>query len=95
MDPVIHQALSDLHRQGVSPTLARLKSKTGHSFPMPVLIQALKQWKANPQPLEAEPALKPAEPTAPAPDLAAQVAALQQRLTELEREVAELKARRD
>lgn len=87
MDDNIRRALTRLSESGRTPTLAQLKARLGaRSYPMPVLIQALQQWKVAPQPLSEPAPEAPVEASEPTP------AQLQQQIDALRLEVAQLKA---
>lgn len=87
MDDNIRRALTQLSSNDKTPTLAQLKGKLGpQAYPLPVLIQALQQWKVAPQPL-TEPL-----PEAPATNTTPTLAELQQQVEALRQEVAELRA---
>ncbi|MBY5990642.1 hypothetical protein [Ferrimonas balearica] len=86
MDDALRIALTRLERAGKAPTLALLKAQLGpNAYPMPVLIQALKQWKVAPQPLDGPLPSATREPQAPT------LASLQQQIDALHKTVAELR----
>ncbi|GAA4878151.1 hypothetical protein [Ferrimonas pelagia] len=97
MDTAIRRALTQMMAQGIEPSLALLKKHTGHQYPLPVMIQALRSWKAQPQPLDETPPPAATSPTSTDPlSLAAvqqQLEALQQQVTQLQEEVDRLKRR--
>ncbi|MBY6186973.1 hypothetical protein KUV89_10095 [Marinobacter hydrocarbonoclasticus] len=96
MDDTIRRALTQLTESGKTPTLAQLKARLGpKSHPMPVLIQALQQWKVAPQPLaEAPKAAAQVVSDEPTPaQLQAQIDELRQQVAQLQAELAALKPR--
>ncbi|USD36790.1 MULTISPECIES: hypothetical protein [Ferrimonas] len=84
MDSQIQQALGRLHRQGQTVSLATLKGQLSGSYPMPVLIQAIKHYKQNPDSvLQLSPEVTDVPPVAEPDD----------RLARLERQIQALTAR--
>lgn len=57
MSPV--DAIKHIIKEGKSPSLALLKSKTRNQYPLPLLIQALSQYQSGQLNLEEEPDLEP------------------------------------
>ncbi|SDI57239.1 hypothetical protein SAMN04488540_102120 [Ferrimonas sediminum] len=89
MDTQIQQALSRLHHQGQTVSLATLKGQLSSNYPMPVLIQAVKQYKQSPAtvlelPLEAANNTPTAEEDDRLARLERQIEALTARIEHLE-----------
>lgn len=97
MDDTLRRALTLLTESGKTATLAQLKARVGaQRYPMPVLIQALQQWKVAPQPLHEEVAPEPQARVARAPsnaELQQQIDDLRQQVAELRDQLADLKPR--
>ncbi len=89
MEPEIRAALCRLHDTG--PSLALLKKHTGNRFPLPVLINALKYYKANPTAFVEAPGTEPAPSKAQAVE-EGDIDALQRRVRVLEEQVRQLQA---
>ncbi|MFM2482472.1 hypothetical protein [Celerinatantimonas sp. YJH-8] len=49
----IYQALKLFKQQGIRPQLATLKNKLPYPYPLPVLINVLKQYQHDPQWIES------------------------------------------
>ncbi|MFM2485840.1 hypothetical protein [Celerinatantimonas yamalensis] len=45
---LIYQVIQHLHQQGKKPTLALVKARLARSYPLPMLIQALKSYQHVP-----------------------------------------------
>ncbi|CAG9296046.1 hypothetical protein [Celerinatantimonas diazotrophica] len=74
----IQQLLYEFAKQGKKPTLAQLKAKLSQSYPLPVLINALKQAPSKP--------LDPKDPAISVPTLDS----LSKRIEQLEKTQIEL-----
>lgn len=84
----IYQALALFKQQGVSPSLAQLKSKLPRSYPLPVLINILKRYQHDDSWLEG--ALT--QPVSPA-QTSEKNNSTEQRIEQLETTVSDLKLR--
>ncbi|MFM2478997.1 hypothetical protein [Celerinatantimonas sp. MCCC 1A17872] len=74
----IRQVLNEFAKQGQKPTLAQLKAKLSQSYPLPVLINALKSAPSKPLEINTPDA---SEPT---------LASLVKRIEQLEKTQSEL-----
>ena len=75
----LKDVLEQLHQEGKEPTVALVKARLNTSIPMPALITALKSWKSANR--------------VPKVEIAAKQQSDQDRISELERQVAELQQR--
>lgn len=75
----LEQAILLLEQQGKQPTVALVKSKLSSNVPMPAIIAAIKNWKSS-KPL-------------PKVEIAAETRSAEERITQLEEQVAQLTAR--
>lgn len=73
-----------LKREGKQPSIALIKGRAAKGTPMPMLISGLQQWRTNPN-AEVAPSDKKAE-------LNTEDKTLEQRVKDLEQEVAYLKS---
>ena len=80
--------LEQLHQEGKEPTVALVKARLSTPIPMPALITALKSWKSANRVPKVEIAAKQQSDQDRINELEKQVAELQQRLTALERKLA-------
>lgn len=80
--------LEQLHQEGKEPTVALVKARLSTPIPMPALITALKSWKSSNRVPKVEIAAKQQSEQDRISELERQVAELQQRLTALERKLA-------
>lgn len=84
----LKDVLEQLHQEGKEPTVALVKARLSTSIPMPALITALKSWKSANRVPKVEIAAKQQSDQDRINELEKQVAELQQRLTALERKLA-------
>ncbi len=75
----LKDVLEQLHQEGKEPTVALVKARLSTPIPMPALITALKSWKSANR--------------VPKVEIAAKQQSDQDRISELERQVAELQQR--
>ncbi len=80
--------LEQLHQEGKEPTVALVKARLSTPIPMPALITALKSWKSANRVPKVEIAAKQQSEQDRISELEKQVAELQQRLIALERKLA-------
>lgn len=78
-------AISTLAAEGKTPTVALIKARLTTPAPMPVIIAALKAWKAGNKMPKIEVATAPKEHEQRIEELEQQVKALTERLTALEK----------
>ncbi|NVJ57897.1 MAG: hypothetical protein HWE19_16200 [Vibrionaceae bacterium] len=83
----LKDVLEQLHQEGKEPTVALVKARLNTSIPMPALITALKSWKSANRVPKVEIAAKQQSDQDRIRELEKQVAELQQRLTVLERKL--------
>ena len=83
----LKDVLEHLHQEGKEPTVALVKARLNTSIPMPALITALKSWKSANRVPKVEIAAKQQSDQDRISELERQVAELQQRLTVLERKL--------
>lgn len=83
----LKDVLEQLHQEGKEPTVALVKARLNTSIPMPALITALKSWKSANRVPKVEIAAKQQSDQDRISELERQVAELQQRLTVLERKL--------
>ncbi len=83
----LKDVLEQLHQEGKEPTVALVKARLSTSIPMPALITALKSWKSANRVPKVEIAAKQQSDQDRISELEKQVAELQQRLTVLERKL--------
>ncbi len=84
----LKDVLEQLHQEGKEPTVALVKARLSTPIPMPALITALKSWKSANRVPKVEIAAKQQSDQDRISELEKQVAELQQRLTALERKLA-------
>lgn len=84
----LKDVLEQLHQEGKEPTVALVKARLSTPIPMPALITALKSWKSANRVPKVEIAAKQQSEQDRISELERQVAELQQRLTALERKLA-------
>ncbi len=84
----LKDVLEQLHQEGKEPTVALVKARLSTPIPMPALITALKSWKSANRVPKVEIAAKQQSDQDRINELEKQVAELQQRLTALERKLA-------
>ncbi|QIZ77405.1 hypothetical protein [Ferrimonas lipolytica] len=89
MDATILAALQQLSAIGKQPTVALLKSKVGRGFPLPVLIDAIKQYKTNPDAITVT-TTQAANHDVSLADLQRQMKQMQQQIDQLTATVAKL-----
>jgi len=75
----LKDVLEQLHQEGKEPTVALVKARLSTPIPMPALITALKSWKSANR--------------VPKVEIAAKQQSDQDRISELEKQVAELQQR--
>ncbi|NOI12564.1 hypothetical protein [Vibrio hepatarius] len=75
----LKDVLEQLHQEGKEPTVALVKTRLSTPIPMPALITALKSWKSANR--------------VPKVEIAAKQQSDQDRISELEKQVAELQQR--
>ncbi|WCE30407.1 hypothetical protein [Vibrio sp. SCSIO 43137] len=75
----LEQAILLLEQQGKQPSVALVKSKLSSNVPMPAIIAAIKNWKSS-KPL-------------PKVEIAAESGSAEERIAQLEQQVAQLTAR--
>ncbi|KOO07085.1 hypothetical protein [Vibrio hepatarius] len=80
----LKDVLEQLHQEGKEPTVALVKTRLSTPIPMPALITALKSWKSANRVPKVEIAAKQQSEQDRISELEKQVAELQQRLTALE-----------
>ncbi len=80
----LKDVLEQLHQEGKEPTVALVKARLSTPIPMPALITALKSWKSANRVPKVEIAAKQQSEQDRISELEKQVAELQQRLTALE-----------
>lgn len=80
----LKDVLEQLHQEGKEPTVALVKTRLSTPIPMPALITALKSWKSANRVPKVEIAAKQQSDQDRISELEKQVAELQQRLTALE-----------
>ncbi len=80
----LKDVLEQLHQEGKEPTVALVKARLSTPIPMPALITALKSWKNANRVPKVEIAAKQQSEQDRISELEKQVAELQQRLTALE-----------
>jgi len=84
----LKDVLEQLHQEGKEPTVALVKARLSTPIPMPALITALKSWKSANRVPKVEIAAQQQSDQDRISELEKQVAELQQRLTALERKLA-------
>lgn len=84
----LKDVLEQLHQEGKEPTVALVKARLSTPIPMPALITALKSWKSANRVPKVEIAAKQQSEQDRISELEKQVAELQQRLIALERKLA-------
>lgn len=84
----LKDVLEQLHQEGKEPTVALVKARLSTPIPMPALITALKSWKSANRVPKVEIAAKQQSEQDRISELERQVAELQQRLIALERKLA-------
>ncbi len=80
----LKDVLEQLHQEGKEPTVALVKARLSTPIPIPALITALKSWKSANRVPKVEIAAKQLSEQDRISELEKQVAELQQRLTALE-----------
>lgn len=75
----LEQAILLLEQQGKQPSVALVKAKLSSNVPMPAIIAAIKNWKSS-KPL-------------PKVEIAAEPNSAEERIAQLEQQVAQLTAR--
>jgi len=75
----LEQAILLLEQQGKQPSVALVKAKLSSNVPMPAIIAAIKNWKSS-KPL-------------PKVEIAAETHSAEERIAQLEQQVAQLTAR--
>ncbi|NIY82863.1 hypothetical protein [Vibrio hepatarius] len=83
----LKDVLEQLHQERKEPTVALVKARLNTSIPMPALITALKSWKSANRVPKVEIAAKQQSDQDRISELEKQVAELQQQLTVLERKL--------
>lgn len=85
--PTVQQVIAQLVSRGQKPSLALLKARLGHTVPLPQLIQALQQWRQDPQSVQVEPqpgeTPEPSEPAVSLEDVMQELRALRQEVAQL------------
>ncbi|UUM29896.1 hypothetical protein [Vibrio japonicus] len=83
----LKDVLEQLHQEGKEPTVALVKARLSTPVPMPALITTLKSWKSANRVPKVEIAEKQQSDQDRISELEKQVAELQQRLDALERKL--------